>query len=418
MRAFICDPNLRNRTGHFHVWARQFVSVSRDIGAHPTVITNKRFEETSVLDAPVVAHFTRASWHMNNETDLLANWDYFHYFNNLVLQDMRSLFSFMKEKDQSINGKDILIFPALAEHHLYGVIKFLTSLPEDKRPQVLCFLMAPSGCFFEPVKRKFLIHARDTARFYKLAFREAKNYGNRIQFFALGEAETQGYQWLRENTVSSYPLLHPVIQQDIELRDEPCRTVLLYCGDYRMSKGCHLMPQIAQDCCRNYPDWQFRIHLGIPPDSEMDADYWQRMQAVSDQYRNFELIMGVLDDKAYSSLFLESEIAVAAYHKKHYYNLSSGVVWEAIATANTLVVPKDTWLEREAGREDAAYVCFHEQTEESVFGAIKEAIEGSLALRQRKLAIARAFREKNNMARLEKLLQSILVAQKDNADAR
>ena len=105
-------------------------------------------------------------------------------------------------------------------------------------------------------------------------------------------------------------------------------------------------------------------------------------------------------------MFNEAEAVLIPYDRARYYNQSSGIVWEAVATANTLIIPADCWLEREAARLGAGYVTFESHTAEAAAQAVAVAIDSPPKSRQERIAVAKAFKKANRPERLKEQIFS------------
>jgi len=402
MTVFVCDPGLTHFSGHHARWDEEFARLFSGLGHDVHILSHGNFRETELAGVPVHQHFTKTRWHEDNRTNLLRNWDLFFDTNRTIFSEMQQLSKKNKRrKFPATRSGDLVVFPTILQFQLSGVIDWFSSLEKKARPTVLCYLMGPSGCMKNGQGDGFLVDSFDTARFYRVAFRAAAQAAEKgkqsLHFFACGEMQAQQYSFLRSQKVDSYPLLNSAIQPDQTLRTKETKTVLLYVGDPRDQKGARLLPSIISEICPLHSDWRFIVQLGVSGVKSNGLEKLRMALAqLEDRFENFELIFERLPNERYQELFNESEIVVTPYNADYYRNHSSGIVWEGLATANTLVVPDNSWLSLETKRLNAAYVKFDKFTTKSVVEAISIAIKTPPKLRTEKIDVAIAFKAQNH----------------------
>jgi glycosyltransferase involved in cell wall biosynthesis len=411
-RAYICDPCLVHMGGHPSVWAAHFASVFREQGIDVTIYSHGHFEPKELGGVPVVRQFTRTAWHDDDTTDILKNWDNYFVNNRRMTEDMTRLSQGIHLTDDGnfaapaapMTSDDVVVFTTIIEQQLAGVISWFYKLDPRQRPTVLCYLMGPSGCVLDPASGEASIYSLDTARFYKLAFREVDSKPDRFHFFALGQSHAAQYSYLRGKPVPTYPALNTAIQPDRSLRPAPVKNLLLYAGASTPRKGAPLLPEIVDALAPRYPDWQMLAQLGDDVMTRQGLELHERLAERHKAFENFSYVPRVLNAENYCRLFNAAEIVLIPYDPAGYFNFSSGIVWEAVATANILVVPANCWLEHEARRLGAAFVTFGTHDASSIAEAVSKAIARAPKDRQQRIEAALAFKNEN---RPEGLIEQI-----------
>ncbi|WP_262692308.1 glycosyltransferase family protein [Kordiimonas aestuarii] len=411
-KVYICDPGLTSHAGHHARWDACFAALFTEKGYKTTIFSHGNFQDATLDGVPVVRHFTKTSWHTDSRRDLLKNWDKYFDMNRVMFEELARLFVGSHLTADNLHGgpgdriepDDILIFPTILQYQLTGVVRWFCALPEAERPTVICYLMGPSGCLVDTARQKIQIDSFDTARFYKLAFRELESEPAGMHFFACGSDHAEQYSYLRGKPVPTYPILATAVQPYAPLREQPARQVLLHAGAPRNEKGSFFLQDIAAGLCSRHEDWTFVVQVGWPQDDVSAEPAHGALSALDRVHENFSYSSRLQETDPYCALFNDSEIVLVPYHAGVYFNRSSGIVWEAIATANILVVPENCWLAREAARLGAAYVTFGEFSARAMLEAVTCAIEDPPMNRKERLRLARAFKAEN---RPEKLASQI-----------
>ena len=401
--------------GHLAIWDAHFASLFAARGFEPVIYAHGHFPHQTLEGFPVVRQFTMTSWHEDNQEDILKNWDNYFVRNRRMLEDMTRLsqgiylaegkgFAGPAPDHQPVGPDDVVIFPTILEYQLTGAIKWLLNIEKGKRPTVFFYLMGPSGSVLDPESGAATIYSLDTARFYKLAFREMDAAGERAYFFGCGSSHAAQYSYLREKPVEAYPVLGTAIQPSVPPREDTSKRVLLYAGTPTPRKGAHLLPDIIGSVAPQHRDWHFTVQMGNGAHTRESVTLHNTLTVLAPEHENVSYLARILSTTNYCRQFNDSEIVVAPYDPEVYFNTSSGIVWEAIATANILVVPANCWLAREAERLGAAYVCFDSFTAEAVSTAVSKAISDPPLPREARIAAAMKFKQQN---RTEILTQQI-----------
>jgi glycosyltransferase involved in cell wall biosynthesis len=402
-RAYICDPCLVHMGGHPSVWAAHFATVFRERGIDAAIYSHGHFEEKTLGGVPVVRQFTRTAWYEDDTSDILKNWDNYFVNNRRMTEDMMRLSQGIHLTEDgrfaapatAMTADDIVVFTTIIEQQLAGVINWFYKLDPSQRPTVLCYLMGPSGCVLDPTSGEASVYSLDTARFYKLAFREVDMRPDRFHFFALGQSHAAQYSYLRGKPVPTYPALNTAIQPDHTPRPAAVRNLLLYAGASSTRKGAPLLPEIVDTLAPRHPDWQMLAQVGDGVMTKQGLELHERLAERHKAYENFSYVPRVLDGEKYCRLFNAAEIVLIPYDPAGYFNYSSGIVWEAVATANILVVPANCWLEHEARRLGAAFVTFASHDAATIAEAVGKAITAPPKSREERIEAALAFKQAN-----------------------
>ena len=409
MTVYICDHGLVHYSGHHAQWDGVFAKLYQRLGYTVKIFSHMSFAASQLDDIPVIRHFHKTAWHENNTADLTHNWDRYFELNATIHGELIKL----TKGDYAGSGPkmtrdDIVVFPTIVQFQIAGIVKWFNGLKEDQRPTVLCYLVGPSGCTVDLKAGKAKIQQFDTARFYKLGFREAKMGAPGIHFFACGEVHSEQYSFLAGQKIEALPLVNAAVGADKQLRDEQTKTALLYAGGLRVDKGAGRLPGLIQGLCTLHSDWAFIVQVGIADLEQVPKPFYVAMSQLVSRFANFHFIAKRLSDDAYHDLFTECEIVVTPYNPAAYANQTSGILWEGIANACTLVVPGNCWLEEEAFRQGMGCVTFVRNKVPEMVAAVSQAITNPPMSRGERIKAALKFKAKNTGAQLEKQILSVL----------
>jgi len=86
---------------------------------------------------------------------------------------------------------------------------------------------------------------------------------------------------------------------------------------------------------------------------------------------NVETIQGELSEKEYIAALSRMDVVVLPYQRSYYKGHISGVFLESINSGRPVIIPRDTWLEYEAKRQEIGYETFDSGSASSLLLAIQ-----------------------------------------------
>ncbi|UTW59685.1 glycosyltransferase [Kordiimonas sp. SCSIO 12603] len=399
MKTIICDSNLIHRSGHFSVWNKFLVDIALEQEEETFLVSHKSLPGENLWGGTLVKHFQHTIMHDSAEQDNARILNTYLGFNQVFLNDMKKLPATWFEKETRV------IFSNLSYNQLDGAVRWVGSFEEGKRPHVIFFLHEPSGCYFNEASGEFLVNHAHSAKFHQHFLKMARDVGAEI--YTCGETLAKQYSHLGGREILPHPLINSAIQAPLEMNQKKnFAQVLMFAGVPDISKGFGLIPDAVCDLTSRWPKIKFAAHADKRRLSGENEAIFGELSALRQEHQNFLFNTLLLDQAQYADAFFYSSVVVAPYIGENYVYQTSGVVWEAIATANRLVVPKETWLEKEVQEIGADYVVFDKA--DGAFGvadAVSRALTGLDITLQQRIECAQKFRAKQNRRHMIEILK-------------
>jgi hypothetical protein len=119
------------------------------------------------------------------------------------------------------------------------------------------------------------------------------------------------------------------------------------------------------------------------------------LEALARRNRKLTVYGGRLSEDDYHALLESADCMIVPYDPAAYTGKSSGIVWECISLGIPLVVPRQTWLEREAVLWGAGCVAYQPHTIEGISKAFAAMSSDLAGFRENSVAAARNYRTVN-----------------------
>jgi glycosyltransferase involved in cell wall biosynthesis len=382
----ILDPNLVDDHGHHLRWDLAIAAAAAKAGHPATIVANRRFAADADLGVSLIPHFSHTTYETRSADRFTAAHDDFEYFNSVLLQELAAL------PISGLRTGDVVLVPTVSENHLLGYLRWMKSFAADAAPRFVVHLMFPPGIRVEQEGLEVVEPFR--AQFYRLAFRKAAAEGPEILFFGGGRQLAEEFSQIAGIHIPPHAIpLAP--ERGAHVRERPEPTALLFAGDAKPDKGFLLVPQLAEALCGRHPDWHFAVHANTTIGGANMRQAFDSLEALARRNRKLTVYGGRLSEDDYHALLESADCMIVPYDPAAYTGKSSGIVWECISLGIPLVVPRQTWLEREAVLWGAGCVAYQPHTIEGISKAFAAMSSDLAGFRENSVAAARNYRTVN-----------------------
>jgi glycosyltransferase involved in cell wall biosynthesis len=394
MTLYILDPNLAHERGHHLDWNMSVARAARQSGENVVIFAHKDFRVAGSDGIAIQRWFTRSCYDVRDRDPITGAFEDFRFFNDQLGDDLARL------PRHRFKSRDAVWMPTLNEKHLMGFIDWIKGFDVARAPLFVVHLMFPSGLSVNAGDATVRIVDPMQALFYGLAFKRATEPGPGVLFFAGGRQLALEFSALSGLPIEPHPIpLCPPPRAVARARTSP-RTVLLYSGDLKSDKGFALVPDVADRLCASFPAWNFLVHVN--PDSGWGKilESLPALGRVAEQRPNLTLRTGRLDREAYEALLRSADCLVSTYDPVVYARKTSGVMWEAISLGIPALVPRDTWLQREAALWAAGHVAYAKHEADAICAGFTELAANFDELSARSAEAAARYQRLNGPAAL------------------
>ena len=389
MRVVIIDPNLVGTHGHHAVYDHVICAEANRRKIPSFVICNTRFTESSLNGIPVLPLLTTTCYDEASHDPLFASFDNVELGNQGTFQDLSKI------PPDLLQTTDLVLFPTVSHTTLLGVVSWLASLPEARRPTVCIQLMFPSGVTVKAHEKPW-IHDAAAALGYRQAWRVVKDARLDVTFFATGQQIAQGFTVLFKTPIPSHALISSFDQTPHEAAPD-ANVVLLSAGDAKINKGLALLPEVISRVVPQYPKIRFVLHANPATAIAAETSVIARIKSMAGAHPNLDLRFSPLSPGDYVKLISSAGVAFLTYDPVEYAHKSSGIAWEAIGAGSVLVVSAQSWLETEARLCGAAHESFAPYTAKAAITALKKVLEDLPSRQEQALQAARRLRAANGV---------------------
>jgi glycosyltransferase involved in cell wall biosynthesis len=365
MPLLLLDPNLDREHGHHLEWDLAIARAAQARGEGVRIIAHRDFPSDNAAGIPVLPWFTFTTYGTASSDPVTGRYDDFRLFNEALAADLATL------PPDTLRTGDAVLAPTLNENHLLGYATWMKGFDAARAPLFLLHLLFPAGQGSGPGDPL-------TALFYRLGLRKAEEPGAEIHLFGAGAQIARDFTAMLGRPVAPYPV--PLAPRRSGPRPAGARPAcLLFVGDAKPDKGVLLLPALAEALAAAHPGWDFVIHANRATAWGPAATALQDLAAIAARRGNIHLHTARLDRPAYEALLESADALLCTHDPAGYAAKSSGVVWEAISLGVPLIVPRDTWLSREAEEWNAGALTVPAHSPE----ALAAAFDGFLAERER-----------------------------------
>lgn len=364
-RFFLADPSLTSYSGHCWSYLNSLIAPVKASRFEPLLIGNLRIEDGlhELADiVPVFQHWCDARYGTHDET--------LQVHESGIRSDLNRA-----TKAFRFTSNDVMLINTLRHWSLAGVVDWLESLPEDRRPFVV--LVLHFTAFPDPES------ASDTLIYYQRAFDRIQRSPASRRILLMADSQELIDEYRDINSRLQYvlaPIPHaPVHASAAKTRGRDSCTHVGYIGEARENKGFHLLPYLIRRIQRSPLCERVRFHLHAFAHDQYSRFYRQIVSRLDAPcvtlYRNR------LDDEEYQRFLDCLDVVVLPYTRMNYHAQTSGVLAEAIAAGKTVVCPRGTWMARQTV-EYSAGVTFNPNDQEDLAHQTMYAIETNLQFRE------------------------------------
>lgn len=391
MRLIIIDPNLEGTSGHHAQYDRVIGSEARRRGIDATIIGNRKFPSKYLAEIQVHALLSVNCYQTFSSDSLFGSFEDVELGNRAVADDLRVV------PADFLHEGDLVLLPTVTHTTLLGTLAWLAAMPERSRPSVTVLLMFPSGVSLNDNGERF-IYDPAAALGYRRAFQLVAEAGLRVHFMATGRQHAKEFSALSGFVIESHALISSF--DEAPPVAAKLRQVLLGAGDAKMNKGLGLMPQVIAGLLPRHPDVTFVLHANRAPAWGEAVRVLDKLEDMAGEYPNLTLRTGELSATDYADLLSASEVVFLPYDPEEYAHKSSGVTWEAIAAGAVLVLPRQSWLAREAALWGTAFQDFAPYAAEAAVDAVDAALRDLPELRAKSAKAAARMRATSGVKHL------------------
>ena len=301
--------------------------------------------------------------------------DNFFAFNDLHYQSLSRL----DKNDFAPN--DVIVYHTMAIIHLQGLARWLAEFDPDKMPYV--FLLIPNPFTDDVFQPMFTFHC----------FSQLPN-NDKIFLSSDNSDMTSVYQKYTDKTVHNMPIpvfdensLQKYTSSKLNIKK---RIGFLGYGSHD-KKGNRFLPSVIRQILEKHDVTFFVQHNPCKPKDVEKYALFKNDERVTVHY-------GDLEEEEYFDILAGLDITLMPYSPVYYKTSSSGVFVESVAFGKVMVLPGNTWLEKETRRFDAGATFFEHQSVSDIASALDVAIENFDVLSKRSQHASEAFCKYHNVS--------------------
>ena len=297
-------------------------------------------------------------------------------------------------------SQDLLFIPTTNYTNLFGLYLWLTTLSAEQCPKVKVFLRwnttgnmlmmlslqllrgIPSVSFVTDTD--YLSRVHQTAGIPNVQVVPIPH--SHIPFGDSVRASDQGLS---------------ALQKTFALRNARGGIVIGICGEARIDKGYHLVPEVISRTLEQTDRVYFLIKTTTKVGGNGDRrnlidEATARLATMPD---NVCVIDEPVDEGTYAALMNLSDVLCLPYLPENYVGNSSGVFSEAVVLTKPVVVPTGTWMAQEAAKYGVGHIAA-EATPDSISSAILEMANDFATFKTKSQTAADAFQRYHSAGNL------------------
>jgi glycosyltransferase involved in cell wall biosynthesis len=292
----------------------------------------------------------------------------------------RSFLNDLKKIDaRFLSEDDIVLVHTLNQNSLFAIYLWYRSLPQSERPR-LVLLFRFATMHYDREKRRlpsYFLYQLLMKLFVRLDGNE------KVIFTTDSDALAEEYETMTTRKVNVLPIPHIPILPHKPKAGHNEEKVFVYIGEANERKGYYLLPAaidfvVAHHARRNL---KFLIQSNCPRDPGEKIVLAKKELSVMGG--GVEIIDRALDTKEYYNLLSRADIVLIPYVAESYHAQTSGIFAEALAFSKPVIIPVDTWMEREFLKYESGGVLFRMKDEGSLGKAMIFALEHETELKKR-----------------------------------
>ncbi|HUY93178.1 MAG TPA: hypothetical protein VMV10_30900 [Pirellulales bacterium] len=331
-RFFLADPSLLSVSGHCWSYLRSLVEPVRNLGFQPIFLGNRAVDADLRESNAIIPLFQ--CW---CDTRFGPAGLTFVRHHKAIQEDLSEVTRIL-----SVNGRDVFFINTLRHWALAGVVDWLESLPLSQRPWVV--LVLHFTAFPDPNAPS------ESLKYFQNAFQRIESSAARDRILLMADSEELVDEYGAINNRLRFalaPIPHAPSQRCLSHGDES-KLRLGYIGEARENKGFHLLPYVLNRAFESPFADRIRFHIHAYSSDPQSPFYRQIVPRLVRP--NVELYREKLTDDEYDDLLSRLDIVLFPYTRANYHAQTSGIFSEAMAHGKTAIVPRGTWMARQAAK--------------------------------------------------------------------
>lgn len=333
-RIFLCDQSLKGFSGHCFAYFKPIQEVFSRLG-RDCILVGSRDVTPELKARGVEPGFTywsdernfsgaaRAS--LEEQADIVRS-----NHEVAIASDLSAL-----DEKHDFRRDDLIVLNSAKHWPLRGVVRWLESLPFERRPSMLLILHFTG----EPIKYRY----DPASRHYKDAFEFIEHSSVRDRVHVVADAMTlvDEYRSVSSIQFDLAPIPHTTLPN--HLRSREAKIVVSYAGEARINKGFHLLPFVCERMLQSdlADVVEFHVHSFC---ADPNQRFYRVARSFLSRLSNVHLYDEELDDDRYEAFVREADVLIIAYQQDHYHRQTSGIFAEAMAMGTPVIVSRGTWM--------------------------------------------------------------------------
>lgn len=191
----------------------------------------------------------------------------------------------------------------------------------------------------------------------------------------ISDSELISEELKAEKFVSSKVLPMPYLPAKEEIIYKKSNVIVGYFGEARYDKGFDLLAEMIEIIITNHKNIFFKIQANIHKGTALMKETLHKIEEIGrNNPGRIEIMSRFLTYSEYTDYMQKCSIIIAPYRKEFYGKGTSGILAEAIACGNWVIVPSGTWMADQKCRYDKV-VIFDEPNAQSLSEAVELCIK-------------------------------------------
>lgn len=369
----ICDPRLKNQTGHFWETVCCFRDAALEAGYEVEVLGCEQLPEKIAHKENIRRFFQEQhlhptllmTWRINLQAIAIAvkrifgceipvgneileekppsdtsSFGWPERFRNRIRQSyfQKSCRTFRRRLSRyRVTDGTLFFFMTFFEPEIAAAAAWLNEQEKEAAGAFICLGFVPTPYYF------------------RLAIENMGQNSPRhpLVFFAMREPQLAEYRKYGIKRTCLIPMPHAYRKEFDQLASSPDREhlSLSFLGGARLNKGFHWLPKLIEEL-RTVPGLSpYRFNIQVNYRNVVDSAELKRLQEAGEMLETTDaaLFKEELSTQAYQQLLADSDIILLPYPQNarplHHYQVgTSGILSEAIAAGKVTVVPAGTWM--------------------------------------------------------------------------
>lgn len=378
---YICDNGLIDVGSHSFNFAVSILRGFAEVGERVEILAYRGVSDDVRERLNVRPHFSRHLYEGEAANPITWEVESWLSLNAAYFADLRTL------ETELANSAHTLLFPGLNQHQLLGLARWITSLPERRRPKIVVQLM------FYPSWTGWGAATQFGPLFYKNAADLLRPLvGTSVFLGCENEDMAKLYRDLTGLPVDVLPI--PTLPLSSEPVRKPGKTLnLAFLGYSKTEKGFHLLPEAVQLARAAGLPVRFivQVHHGGWENETILAE--SELQKCGD---TVVMLKGSMLPETYFRVFSIADLILLPYDPEKYFSRGSGILSEAASYGKPVLATPGTWMEAASARGECSAIILRSFDSVALFESISAAIQNFSALSQDATDRAAAWHDVNS----------------------